>query len=79
MVDEVLDPFLLLASYGQECQEQEMIRVVSEEMLAEIIGTTRATSTFSYINSRNWASFITMADWKCTIPFVLHAVSPYSR
>jgi len=56
-----------------------MIRVVSEEMLAEIIGTTRATSTFSYINSRNWASFITMADWKCTIPFVLHAVSPYSR
>ena len=22
-------------------------------------------STFSYINSGNWASFVTMADWKC--------------
>jgi CRP/FNR family cyclic AMP-dependent transcriptional regulator len=48
---------LLLARYGKESQEQKMIPKVSQEMLAEMIGTTRTRVNF-FMNKFRKLGFI---------------------
>jgi CRP/FNR family cyclic AMP-dependent transcriptional regulator len=52
---------VLLARYGEQGRPQKMLPKVSQEMLAEMIGTTRPGSIISSTNSGNWASSSTAA------------------
>jgi CRP/FNR family cyclic AMP-dependent transcriptional regulator len=48
---------LLLARYGKESQQQKMLPQVSQEMLAEMIGTTRSRVSF-FMNKLRKLGFI---------------------
>jgi CRP/FNR family transcriptional regulator, cyclic AMP receptor protein len=58
---------LLLANFGKESKPEPIIAKISQEALAEMIGTTRSRVSFFMKNSENWASLTTTAAaWKFT-------------
>ncbi len=60
---------LLLARYGQEDQPHGVIPKVSQEMLAEMIGTTRSRVNFFMNKFRKMGSSSTTGDFKLTRRF----------
>ena len=59
---------LLLAQYGGKDQPQKMLPKVSQETLAEMIGTTRSRVNFFMNKFRKMASLSTMAVSTSTPP-----------
>jgi CRP-like cAMP-binding protein len=55
---------LLLARYGEQDKPQRVLPKISQEMLAEMVGTTRSRVNFFMNNSENWASLSTMAGFR---------------
>src|SRR5436309_5835746 len=55
--EELVPTLLLLARYGKESQPQKMVPKVSQEMLAEMIGTTRTRVNF-FMNKFRKLGFI---------------------
>ena len=53
---------LLLAHYGEQGEPQKVLPKLSQEMLAEMIGTTRSRINFFMNKFRNWASSSTAAS-----------------
>jgi CRP/FNR family cyclic AMP-dependent transcriptional regulator len=59
---------LLLANFGKDGRPEQIIAKVSQETLAEMIGTTRSRVSHFMNKFRNWASLDTTATWKFTAP-----------
>jgi CRP-like cAMP-binding protein len=59
---------LLLANFGKDGRPEQIIAKVSQETLAEMIGTTRSRVSHFMNKFRNWASLNTTATWKFTAP-----------
>jgi CRP/FNR family cyclic AMP-dependent transcriptional regulator len=57
---------LLLANIGKEGGPQPITTPISQETLAEIIGTTRPRVSMFMNNSGSWDSSITTATWRST-------------
>jgi CRP/FNR family transcriptional regulator, cyclic AMP receptor protein len=57
---------LLLANFGKEGRPEPILAKVSQETLAEMIGTTRSRVSHFMTSFGNWASLITTAPWKST-------------
>ena len=55
--EELVPTLLLLARYGKESQPQKMLPKVSQQMLAEMIGTTRTRVNF-FMNKFKKLGFI---------------------
>jgi CRP/FNR family transcriptional regulator, cyclic AMP receptor protein len=60
---------LLLARYGQEDTPQKVLPKLSQEMRAEMVGTTRSRVNFFMNNSEDWVSSNTRAACKSTSHF----------
>jgi CRP/FNR family transcriptional regulator, cyclic AMP receptor protein len=60
---------LLLARYGQEDTPQKVLPKLSQDMLAEMVGTTRSRVNFLMNNSEDWVSSNTTAACKSTSHF----------
>ncbi|MCC2641376.1 MAG: cAMPbinding protein catabolite activator and regulatory subunit of cAMPdependent protein [Nitrospira sp.] len=60
---------LLLAHFGKEGKPETVIPKISQETLAEMIGTTRSRVSFFMISSGNWDSLSTTASPTSTVPF----------
>jgi CRP/FNR family cyclic AMP-dependent transcriptional regulator len=52
---------LLLAQFGKDKTPEQVIPKISQEVLAEMVGTTRARVNFFMIGLENWGSLATMA------------------
>ncbi len=59
---------LLLANFGKEGRPEPILGKVSQETLAEMIGTTRPRVSHFMTNSGNWASLNTTAACRSTVP-----------
>ena len=57
---------LLLANFGKEGRPEPIIAKISQETLAEMIGTTRSRVSHFMNKFRNWASSTTTAISKST-------------
>src|SRR5687767_5834973 len=53
---------LLLAHFGKEGKPETVIAKISQETLAEMIGTTRSRVSFFMISFANWVSSIITAS-----------------
>jgi hypothetical protein len=60
---------LLLAHFGKEVAPETVVPKISQEMLAEMIGTTRSRASFFMNRFRKQALFTTTADCKSTAHF----------
>jgi CRP/FNR family transcriptional regulator, cyclic AMP receptor protein len=78
LVDQLFDSsekrlarlLFLLANFGKEGRPEPIIAKISQERLAEMIGTTRTRELLHEQISGVWASLITTAAaWKFTAPF----------
>ena len=59
---------LLMAHFGKEGKPEPVIAKISQETLAEMIGTTRSRVSFFMNKFRKWVSSITTARYGCTAP-----------
>jgi CRP-like cAMP-binding protein len=57
---------LLLANFGKESRPEPVIAKVSQEILAELIGTTRSRVSFFMNKFRKLGLMTTTAIWKST-------------
>ena len=70
---------LLLANFGKDGSPQPVIAKISQETLAEMIGTTRSRVS-SFMNKfRRLASSNTMGTWRCTAPCLASFCTTNSR
>ena len=60
---------LLLANFGKEGKPETVIAKISQETLAEMIGTTRSRVSFFMTNFESMDSLITMAASKFTVHY----------
>ncbi|MGA8617657.1 MAG: Crp/Fnr family transcriptional regulator [Candidatus Sulfotelmatobacter sp.] len=60
---------LLLAHFGKEGAPETVIPKISQETLAEMIGTTRPRASFFITGSGKWVLFTTAAGCKSTVHF----------
>jgi CRP/FNR family cyclic AMP-dependent transcriptional regulator len=60
---------LLLAQFGKESKPETVVPKISQEILAEMIGTTRSRVSFFMNRSENWASLNTTARFGFTTPY----------
>jgi CRP/FNR family transcriptional regulator, cyclic AMP receptor protein len=59
---------LLLANFGKEGRPAPIMAKISQQTLAEMIGTTRARVSFFMEDFGNWVLLITTAKLKSTVP-----------
>jgi CRP/FNR family cyclic AMP-dependent transcriptional regulator len=59
---------LLMANFGKQGQPQPILAKISQETLAEMIGTTRSRVSFFMNNSANWVSSNTTERSRSIIP-----------
>jgi CRP/FNR family cyclic AMP-dependent transcriptional regulator len=59
---------LLLANFGKEGKPEPIVGRFSQEILAEMIGTTRSRVSFFMNNSANWDSSNTTENLRSIIP-----------